>query len=486
MATAAIYARLSNESEGSTSTDRQRKECRDYASAHGLTVVEEFVDEGISGFSGKHRPEFERAISALEAGQFDTLIVWKLDRLTRQGMGAVGTLLDSLDGTGRGIVSVMDGGLNTTQSNGRIMVALLSEMARSESANTSTRIKAQKREAREAGKWLQGSNVPWGYVMTEDKKLAHCPETAATARQVIEMFLAGSSASQVLDWLNENEIPSPRNKCWTKATLTDWTRSPALCGLQVEVGQRGVVYRSPETGRPVSVGDGLATESEWRTINTLREQRSPTSKKRGASRSKNTLAGLVRCAHCGGKMSVAGSWRCNNERVRRTCQGCAVGTHLLEPHVEGMMLNRIAALDIDDPVIVRVAEAWRGEVEPAVDVAGLESHLADLEARLDSLIEDRYDKNRFVGREEMFDSLFDKLSGEIADIKDQVSNTPSTNPRQHFVDFTDQEVIRMAWDTASVHDKRAVAAAVIDTVTVERRGRGGAFDPTRVQVVWRD
>ena len=63
MAKAAIYARLSNESEGSTSIDRQRKECRDYAASHGLTVVEEFVDEGISGFSGKHRPEFERAIT---------------------------------------------------------------------------------------------------------------------------------------------------------------------------------------------------------------------------------------------------------------------------------------------------------------------------------------------------------------------------------------------------------------------------------------
>lgn len=486
MANAAIYARLSNENEASTSTVRQRKECRDYASARGLTVVEEFVDEGFSGFSGKHRPEFERAINALEAGEFDFLIVWKLDRLTRQGMGAIGAVLDRLNNTGRGIISVMDGGLNTTDNSGRVMVALLSEMARSESANTSTRIKAQKREAREAGKWLQGSNVPWGYVLTEDKKLAHCPETAATARQVIEMYLDGSSTSQVLDWLNENEIPSPKNKSWSKATLNDWTKSPALCGLQVELGQRGVIYRSPETGQPVSIGEGLATEAEWRAIGALRDQRNPSSKKRGASRSKNPLAGLVMCDHCGGKMSVAGSWRCNNERVRRSCKGCSIGTHLLEPHVEALLLNRITALDVEDQVVIRVAEAWRGEVQPVVDVVGLESHLADLEARLNALFEDRYTKNRFAGREELFDTLHDGLTTEIDEVKASIESSPSTNPHQHFVDFTDAEVIRTAWEFASLNDKRAVAAAVIDSVRVERRGGGGGFDPTRIKVIWRD
>ena len=485
MANAAIYARLSNENEESTSTTRQRKECRDYAAAHGLTVIREFVDEGISGYSGKHRPAMEEMIDRLKAGEFDTIIIWKLDRLSRRGISQMGEFLNVLKECNGRLLSVMDN-VDSAQGVGTLMIAMLSELAHMESQNTSTRIKAQKREAREAGKWLQGSNVPWGYVMTEDKKLAHCPETAATARQVIEMFLAGSSTSQVLDWLHANDIPSPTGKKWSKPTLTDWTRSPALCGLQVELGQRGVAYRSPETGQPVSIGDGLATEAEWRTIATLREQRSPSSKKRGASRSKNTLAGLVTCADCGGKMSVASSWRCNNERIRRTCKGCSIGVHLLEGHVEALMLNRISALDVEDQLIVRVAEAWRGEVQPVVDVVGLESDLADLEARLNALFEDRYTKNRFAGREQLFDSLHDALTAEIGDVKASIDSSPSTDPRQHFVDFSDPEVIRTAWEFASVADKRATAAAVIDTVKVERRGRGGAFDPTRIEVIWRD
>ena len=79
-----------------------------------------FTDEGISGYKDVERPAFDEAIEGLVRGDFDTLIVWKLDRLIRRGMGHIGTLLDRLDGSGRRIISKMDG-VDTSQSQGRIM-----------------------------------------------------------------------------------------------------------------------------------------------------------------------------------------------------------------------------------------------------------------------------------------------------------------------------------------------------------------------------
>ena len=133
MERAAIYARLSLADENSTSTARQKKECREHAKSLGLTVVREFTDEGISGFKDVERPDFDEAIEALVRGEFDTLIVWKLDRLTRRGIGHIGTLLDRLDGSGRRIVSKMARPVSENCSTNDLMQSLstTSSIARS-------------------------------------------------------------------------------------------------------------------------------------------------------------------------------------------------------------------------------------------------------------------------------------------------------------------------------------------------------------------
>ena len=90
---AAIYARLSNESEKSTSTKRQVKECMDYANFKGMTVVGEFIDEGISGYSGKTRPEYDKVMAGLKTGYFlyptlrastDEIVVKYTDEMEKQ------------------------------------------------------------------------------------------------------------------------------------------------------------------------------------------------------------------------------------------------------------------------------------------------------------------------------------------------------------------------------------------------------------------
>lgn len=73
---AAIYTRLSNADENSTSTKRQETECREYASRHDLEVVKVFVDEGILGYKDVERPDFDETADGLARGEFDVVIAW--------------------------------------------------------------------------------------------------------------------------------------------------------------------------------------------------------------------------------------------------------------------------------------------------------------------------------------------------------------------------------------------------------------------------
>src|SRR5438874_392404 len=81
-----LYTRISEDRDGQqTATARQREDCHGFAQRKGWEVAEEFEDVDISAFSTKvRRPEFERMLVSLRTGDIDRLVVWKLDRLTRQ------------------------------------------------------------------------------------------------------------------------------------------------------------------------------------------------------------------------------------------------------------------------------------------------------------------------------------------------------------------------------------------------------------------
>src|SRR5437868_481387 len=82
---AAIYARISSDRDGTQlGVTRQVEDCRSLAQRRGWTVAEVYVDDDVSAYSGRIRPEYRRLLSDLKAGSRDAVVVWHLDRLHRQ------------------------------------------------------------------------------------------------------------------------------------------------------------------------------------------------------------------------------------------------------------------------------------------------------------------------------------------------------------------------------------------------------------------
>ena len=82
---AAVYARISSDVTGEgLGVKRQLEDCRKLAKDRGWVVAEEYVDNDISAFTGKARPAYERMLSDIQDGHRDGVIVYNLDRLTRQ------------------------------------------------------------------------------------------------------------------------------------------------------------------------------------------------------------------------------------------------------------------------------------------------------------------------------------------------------------------------------------------------------------------
>ena len=82
-----IYARFSSDGQREESVEGQLRECKEYAERHNMTVVTSFIDRALSARSDD-RPEFQKMIRDSAKKQFDVVLVWKLDRFSRNRLDA--------------------------------------------------------------------------------------------------------------------------------------------------------------------------------------------------------------------------------------------------------------------------------------------------------------------------------------------------------------------------------------------------------------
>ena len=79
---AVIYARYSSDNQREESIDGQLRECRDFAEYNDIEIVGTYIDRALSARTDD-RPEFQRMIQDSYRAAFDIIIVWKLDRFSR-------------------------------------------------------------------------------------------------------------------------------------------------------------------------------------------------------------------------------------------------------------------------------------------------------------------------------------------------------------------------------------------------------------------
>ncbi|MEU6301437.1 recombinase family protein [Streptomyces chartreusis] len=138
-----LSLRLSLDREGKTAIERQEADCRAWAAQHGLVVRQVHIDRGKSGYKDVARKGFDAATRAVISGAVGTLVVWKLDRLSRKGTAEVDPLLAEFERIGGRLISVMDG-LDSSSPGDRLALASLSEWARAEAETQGERIRHAK------------------------------------------------------------------------------------------------------------------------------------------------------------------------------------------------------------------------------------------------------------------------------------------------------------------------------------------------------
>lgn len=206
----AIYTRKSSEEgldQSFNSLEAQREACCSFVLSQkheGWLVLSNRYDDG--GFSGgtMERPGLQRLLGDIQSGKVDTVVVYKVDRLTRS-LADFAKIIEVFDSHRVSFVSVTQH-FNTTTSMGRLTLNVLLSFAQFEREITGERIRDKVAASKKKGIWM-GGMVPLGYDCVDRRLIVNQAE-ADTVRAIFRHYLRLGCVRKLKEFLEHKQIRS--------------------------------------------------------------------------------------------------------------------------------------------------------------------------------------------------------------------------------------------------------------------------------------
>ena len=210
----AVYTRKSTEeglNQDFNSLDAQHEACANYIASQkceGWTMLAERYDDG--GFSGGtlERPAIQRLLADVRLGLVNTIVVYKIDRLSRS-LADFAKLVELFDQYKVSFVSVTQS-FNTTTSMGRLTLNILLSFAQFERELSGERVRDKIAASRKRGIWMGGMPA-FGYDVVQRKLVPNAQE-AAIVQEIFNRFAATPSMSTIVTDLRKRGVTT---KAWT-------------------------------------------------------------------------------------------------------------------------------------------------------------------------------------------------------------------------------------------------------------------------------
>lgn len=480
---AVIYVRISQDRTGAgLGVDRQREDCEALAERMGWHVVEVYVDNDVSAFSGKLRKDYRRMLADLDQGKATIVIVWHTDRLTRS-IVELEEYIELSDRRGIATHTVQAGTVDLATPSGRMTARILGAVARQESEHKGERVARARRQKALKGEWMGGIRpFGWGVPTGEKRKkvdrktgeeaevdeldmMKAVPEEAEALRYWTDEILSGGSIRSLVKWCADKGVTTTRGNAVTHTDMRDMLLRPRNAGI--------AVYRGEEVGR--GQWEPIVDEAKYRACVAILKNPARTTTPGATPKWLGSIlyrCGRADCPHfvyvtqSGGRSYP--SYRC------QTGHGGGRRAEKVDQYVEDVIVERLSRPDAHDLL------------EPApdgVDVAALQAEAEEIRTRLRNLA-GKY------GAGEISDMQFgvgsDTARGQLEGVMKQLARAATRDPLVGLVGAPD---VRAAWKALELERKRNVLRALVEvTLKTPRQGRmpdGGYFDYDAVQFEWK-
>lgn len=281
--TVACYCRVSTENQiENYSIDEQRERLEAFCKAKDWSKPAMFIDPGFSGGT-LERPALRSLLEDIRRGRFGTVVVYKLDRLSRSQKDTLYLIEDVFNKYGVSFVSVCEN-FDTGTPFGKAMIGILSVFAQLEKDQITERFTMGRIGRAKSGLFHGGGNAPTGYDYV-DGQLVVNEFDAMQVREVYERFKNGESVHSIQRSMHE------KYGGWTNHTLVyNVLRNSIYIGM---VKFNGMEYEGKHT--PI-----ISAELFYEVQGLLSSRNVPDAQKT-PFRAGFLLSGLVYCGNCGAR-----------------------------------------------------------------------------------------------------------------------------------------------------------------------------------------
>lgn len=249
MKKSAIYVRVSTTYQiDKDSLPMQRNDLINYSKL--ILGIDDYIVFEDAGFSGKNtdRPAFKEMMSRIEKGEFSHLLVWKIDRISRNLLDFC-EIYDNLKKYNCSFISKNEQ-FDTSSAIGETMLKIILVFAELERKLTAERVTATMLARASKGAW-NGARVPLGYDYNSELKFPSInKQEAKTIELIFKTYRDYESSTYVVNYLNTENIKTKRGGIWSTKTISDIIRNPFYKGTY------RYNYRESARGK-------LKDESEW-------------------------------------------------------------------------------------------------------------------------------------------------------------------------------------------------------------------------------
>lgn len=214
----ALYIRVSTTYQvDKDSLPLQREDLINYSKyALGIDNYEIFEDAGYSA-KNTDRPDYQRMMSRIRTGEFSHLVVWKIDRISRNLLD-FSEMYKELKSLGVIFVSKNEQ-FQTDSAMGEAMLKIILVFAELERNMTSERVSAVMISRATNGEW-NGGKVPYGYTYDKETKTFSINEAEAdVVLYIFKRYEEIHSVTFIARELNEKGIPTKTGKKWSATTV---------------------------------------------------------------------------------------------------------------------------------------------------------------------------------------------------------------------------------------------------------------------------